>query len=484
VVLAGVLFFCRAGYWRARAFTSTEQPMTLSSTASGSQPEQREEPAGTTAGQTLAASTAARPRPAPGQLPDHPLAGALAGLVAGLAPAAALYTLLVVAGVWLGRAAPLPFDAVSLPVPVVLVLLLGCTLCGVATTLIHTPAERFELVHPGRAALLAFVPGCIACLMVWILLPNEWSPALLARGPRPLTLDPLAAAASLATADLAILAAFAGLAAGLVAGVIWRPVYRVLQRRIVPPILPRAQSQRTPSTGAARPTPLQRATIIRHEEIDRQRFQPWRQPVLPYAAPPEALEQRPAVVTHAVDVRPAASETTVVPGLKRFLARMLTATAIVGSLLAVTTAYYVLSRRALAHDMQAVDADRPQALLRFQIDRVPRRLVIDPVGGAAEVEFLLLDASRGVTVRSDAALRLGAPVRQPLEVSLQGMPPGEYYLRIQRTAGDLLFVYIVDQGGGWPASLALVISAALGAAELALLVLTVRGMYLASALGK
>lgn len=459
--------------------------MTLSPIASGSEPEQRAEPAGPVTGQAAASPDTSRQRPAAGQLPDHPLAGALAGLVAGLAPAAALYALLAVAGVWLGRTAPLPFDAVMLPVPVALVLLLGCALCGAATTLIHTPAERFELVRPGRTALLAFVPGCIACLVVWILLPNEWSPALLARGPRPLTLDPLAAAAGLATADLAILAAFAGLAAGLVAGVIWRPVYRVFQRKIVRRTpSPRAKPHATPPAGAARPALPRRATIIRHEEIDRQRFQPWRQPVLPYAAPPEALEHRPALVAEAVEARPAAPETTVVPGLKQFLARVLTATAIVGALFTVTTSYYVLSRRALAHDMQAVDGDRPQALLRFQIDRVPRRLVIDPIGGAAEVEFLLLDASRGVTVRSDAALRLGAPVRQPLDVSLEGMPAGEYYLRIQRTAGDLLFVYIVDQGGGWPASLALVISAALGAAELALLVLTVRGMYLASALGK
>ncbi len=459
--------------------------MTLSPTASGSEPEQREEPAGTTTGPATAIPDPPRSRPAPDQLPDHPLAGALAGLVAGLAPAAALYALLAVAGVWLGRTAPLPFDAVTLPLPVALVLLLGCTLCGAATTLIHTPAERFELVRPGRTALLAFVPGCIACLVVWILLPNEWSPALLARGPRPLTLDPLAAAAGLATADLAILAAFAGLAAGLAAGMIWRPVYRAFQHRIVsqtPP--PRAKSQRTPPAGAARWTLPRQATIIRHEEIDRQRFQPWRQPVLPYAAPPEALEQRLALVAEAVEARPTVSETTVVPGLKRFLARILTAAAIVGALLTVTTAYYVLSRRALAHDMQAVDADRPQVLLRFQIDRTPHRLVIEPVGGSAEVELLLLDASRGVTVRSDTALRLGAPVRRPLEVSLEGLQTGEYYLRIQRTAGDLLFVYIVDQGGGWPPSLALVISAALGAAELALLVLTVRGMYLASALGK
>jgi hypothetical protein len=425
----------------------------------------------------------ARSRPPGEQLPDHPLAGAVAGLIAGLAPATALYVLLALAGLWLGRTAPMPLDAFTLPLPPVFVLLLGCALCGAATTLIHTPAERFELVRPGRTAFLAFVPGCTACLVVWTLLPNEWSPSLLARDPRPLTLDPLAAAAGLATADLAVLASLLGLVAGLPAGALWRPVYRALQRRFVPRALAaRAHPQRSSSAAAERSAPARRATIIRHEVIDRQRVQPWR-PVLPYAAPPEALEQRPPA-TPAIEVHTAAAESTPVPGLKRFLARTLTATAIVGAVLVASTSYYLLSRRTLVHDMQAVDADRPQALLRFQIDRAPHRLVIEPVGGSAEVELLLLDASRGVTVRSDTALRLGAPVRQPLEVSLRGLPKGEYYLRVQRTTGDLLFVYIVDQGGGWPASLALILSAALGASELALLVLTVRGMYLASALGK
>ena len=139
--------------------------------------------------QTTREAAAVPPGPAPG--PDHPLAGAGAGLVAALAPALLLYAILVAAGHWLTRTAAVPVDVLRLPVPPALVLVLAGGLCGAAASLIPTPVETLKLVRPGRAAFLAFVPGCVAALLVWALLPNEWAPPLLTPGPRPFTLDPL-----------------------------------------------------------------------------------------------------------------------------------------------------------------------------------------------------------------------------------------------------------------------------------------------------
>jgi hypothetical protein len=161
--------------------------------------------------------------------------------------------------------------------------------------------------------------------------------------------------------------------------------------------------------------------------------------------------------------------------------RTLTLAAVVTVLLAVTTSAYLLTRRTLTHAVQTLDTTRSQALLEFQLRGTPHRLVIDPAGGAADVELLLLDASRGRTVYARSNLQLGAARRPPYEVSLADLPSGDYYLRIQLTRGSLLFAYIVDQGGGWPASLALTAAAMLGAADLALLVLATRSISVAGA---
>ena len=155
---------------------------------------------------------------------------------------------------------------------------------------------------------------------------------------------------------------------------------------------------------------------------------------------------------------------------------MLVLTAVVSVLLAATTSSYMLTRRTLTHDSQMLDANHTQALLELPLRSLPHRLVIEPTSGAAEAELLLLDASRGTTVFARSPLQLSAAGGQPYEVPLAALPPGDYYLRMQLTHGSLLFAYTLDQGGGWPASLALIAAALLGAADLALVVLAARSL--------